>query len=205
MTSTVLAGLYDKYSDAESAIREIEAAGVAQSDITLLAKTSDGLHELSSHTNAGADADTGATVGAVVGGGAGLLAGLGLLVVPGIGALMAAGWVAATLVGAGVGAGVGASAGSLIGLLTQAGISSDEAHVYAESIRRGANLVLVRVEESRVDVIKAIIQNHSPIDVLERGRQYGGQGWTSFDEHGIPYTAAERDIQRQGNLTDMLT
>jgi hypothetical protein len=49
-------------------------------------------------------AGTGAGVGAGLGGAAGLLAGLGLLAIPGLGPVVAAGWLAATAVGATAGA-----------------------------------------------------------------------------------------------------
>jgi hypothetical protein len=82
-------------------------------------------------------AETGAGVGTAVGGAAGLLAGLGLLAIPGVGPVVAAGWLVATAVGAVA----GAATGGLIGGLTGAGVSEDDAHVYAEGVRRGGSLV----------------------------------------------------------------
>jgi hypothetical protein len=55
-------------------------------------------------THTGAGAKRGAVVGGVLGGGAGLLAGIGALAIPGVGPVVAAGWLIATLAGAGVGA-----------------------------------------------------------------------------------------------------
>ena len=80
---------------------------------------------------------TGASLGTVLGGGAGLLAGLGMLAIPGLGPVVAAGWLASTLVGAGV----GAAAGGVVGALTDAGVSHEDAHAYAEGINRGGTLV----------------------------------------------------------------
>src|SRR6185437_13482826 len=95
-------------------------------------------------SKAASGAGTGATTGAVLGGGAGLLAGLGMLAIPGVGPVVAAGWLVATLAGAGAGAAVGAAAGGLVGSLTAAGVPEREAHVYAEGVRRGSSLVTVR-------------------------------------------------------------
>src|SRR5207344_1400083 len=64
-------------------------------------------------------AGAGAGVGAAVGGTAGLLAGLGLMAIPGVGPVVAAGWLVATTVGAAA----GAATGGLIGGLTGAGVS----------------------------------------------------------------------------------
>ena len=44
-------------------------------------------------------ATKGAGIGGALGGGAGLLAGLGLLAIPGLGPVVAAGWLASTAVG----------------------------------------------------------------------------------------------------------
>jgi hypothetical protein len=48
---------------------------------------------------------------------------------------VAAGWLAATAVGAAAGAAT--ATGGIIGALTEAGVSEEDAHTYAESVRRG--------------------------------------------------------------------
>ena len=68
----------------------------------------------------------------------------GLMAIPGVGPVVAAGWLVATLTGA---AAVG-TAGGIVGALSQAGFSPEDADVYAESIRRGGALVSVKVEEA---------------------------------------------------------
>jgi hypothetical protein len=82
-------------------------------------------------------AGKGAGIGAGLGGAAGLLAGLGLLAIPGLGPVFAAGWLAATAVGAAA----GAATGGLVGALTEAGVSKEDAPLYAEGVRRGGTLV----------------------------------------------------------------
>ena len=79
-----------------------------------------------------------------MGGTAGLPAGLGLLAIPGLGPVVAAGWLAATAVGAAA----GAATGGIVGALTEAGVSEEEAHSYAEGVRRGGTLVSARVADS---------------------------------------------------------
>ena len=77
-----------------------------------------------------------------------------LLVLPGMspqGPLLrenAAGWLAATAVGAAA----GAATGGIVGALTEAGVSAEDAHSYAEGVRRGGTLVSARVtDRSRLD------------------------------------------------------
>jgi hypothetical protein len=129
-------------------------------------------------------AGTGATVGTVLGGGAGLLAGLGSLAIPGVGPIVAAGWLVATLTGAGVGAGVG----GLLGSLTGAGVDEGEAHTYAEGMRRGGTLVSVRVpDDTRGAEVERILAQRSPIDPATRRADYQAAGWSGFDENAGPY------------------
>ncbi len=67
-------------------------------------------------------AAAGAGVGAVLGGLAGLLVGIGALAIPGIGPIIAAGPLAATLAGAGL----GAATGGVIGALADAGVPEEK-------------------------------------------------------------------------------
>ena len=74
------------------------------------------------------------------GGGAGLLAGLGMLALPGIGPVIAAGWLATAIAGA-VADG---AAGGVIGALVEAGVSQKDAALYVEGVRRGGTLIAIR-------------------------------------------------------------
>ena len=138
-------------------------------------------------TAAGTGAGTGATTGAVLGGGAGLLAGLGMLAIPGVGPVVAAGWLVATLVGAGTGAAVGAATGGLLGSLTDAGVPEGEAHVYAEGVRRGGTLVTVRADEQVMSTVDGILNRHQPVDWRARDRDYRSAGWNRFDPNAAVY------------------
>jgi hypothetical protein len=132
----------------------------------------------------------------VVGGGAGLLAGLGLLAIPGLGPVVAAGWLASTALGAAV----GGTAGGLIGALTAAGVSKDDAHVYAEGIRRGGTLVTARVPDADRAKCEAIL-NRASVNIQDRGAAYRKAGWKEFDAGATPYTAdqvrRERELYRE--------
>ncbi len=114
--------------------------------------------------------------------GLGLLAGIGSLAIPGVGPVVAAGWLIATLTGAGVGAVVGGGAGGLVGSLTHAGVPEDDAHVYAEGVRRGGSLVTVRVDEDRAAEAERILDSRTFIDPVARRAEYQQTGWKQFDE-----------------------
>jgi hypothetical protein len=182
LTKTTLTALYGTYGNAESTVRDLEAAGISHNDISIVANK---------ETHAGAGAGVGAGAGAVVGGGVGLLAGLGMLAIPGVGPVVAAGWLIATAAGAAVGAGAGAATGGIIGAMTESGVSKDHAHVYAEGVRRGGALVSVKALVDMTGVVRAILDRHHPINPDTRGAAYRKAGWTTFDEKAPPYTAAE--------------
>ncbi len=191
MTTKVISGLFDNYNDAERAIHELEAAGIPERDISIIANNSDNRHAAAVEQRKSSDAATGAEAGAsfgtIVGGGAGLLAGLGMLAIPGIGPVVAAGWLAATAAGAVAGAAVGGATGGIIGSLIHAGVSNDHAHVYAEGIRRGGTLVTVRVDDSRANEAQGLLLDFNAVDPDARNAAYRADGWEGFDEHGPVY------------------
>ncbi len=199
--TTTITRLYDNYSDAQNAVRQLEAADVPHSDISIVANNSEGWYDGKKDRDGdGVDdraeaAGTGAGVGAGLGGAAGLLAGLGLLAIPGLGPVVAAGWLAATAVGAAA----GAAAGGLVGALTEAGVSEDEAPIYAEGVRRGGTLVSAKVADVDRDRLDAIL-NQSSVDIRGRSAAWQKTGWTGYDPAGQPYgpddVRKERDLYR---------
>jgi hypothetical protein len=191
MTKTI-SRLYDNYSDAQAAVRGLEAAGVSHSDISIVANNSDGWYDGKKDRDGdGVDdraeaAGKGAGVGAGIGGAAGLLAGLGLLAIPGLGPVVAAGWLAATAVGAAA----GAATGGVVGALTEAGVSKDDAPLYAEGVRRGGTLVSAKVPDADSARLDAIL-NQSSVNLRDRSAAWQKSGWTGYDPASKPYGAEE--------------
>lgn len=181
MAARVLTALFDAYEAAAGAVDQLEAAGIPHGDISIVSNRTDPdaaalppIDKAHEPDEAVDSAGTGATVGTVLGGGAGLLAGLGLLAIPGLGPVVAAGWLVATVTGAGV----GAAAGGLIGGLTGAGLSEGEAETYAEGVRRGGTLVTVRADDGSADRVLRILSQAGSIDLDERAEGWRAQGWT---------------------------
>lgn len=185
MTKTVSA-LFDTYSEASSAVSALETAGIPHSDISIVANNSDNWH---SESNAGTGAGAGAGAGAAVGGVGGLLTGLGIMAIPGVGPVVAAGWLVATAVGAVAGAAVGGAAGGLVGSLTSAGVPEHDANVYAEGVRRGGTLVTAKVDDARETEARSVLLRQKAVDLNTRGRIYRESGWSSFDAKSPAYTA----------------
>ena len=207
----VFTRLYDNHADATHVVDALQAAGIPHSDISLVSNNSEGQHGAattgattgltSSDPEQGAStgAGTGASLGTVLGGGAGLLAGLGALAIPGVGPIVAAGWLVATLTGAGV----GAAAGSLLGSLTGAGVSEADAHVHAEGVRRGGTVVTVRAEQIEGARIEAILDGRTPVDLATRRAEYEAEGWSKNDASAAAYTAEQVTTERKRRVVSV--
>jgi hypothetical protein len=201
MTTTISA-LFDNYATASEAVRNLESAGVPGDDISIVANNADDWYDRDRRPAVDRDRDgvddraegagAGAGIGAAVGGVAGLLAGLGMLAIPGIGPVVAAGWLASTAAIAAV----GAAGGGIIGALTQSGVSEEDANVYAEGVRRGGTLVTARVPDSERTRYEAIL-TRSSARIREREAAYRNSGWTSYDPSAAPYSVDEVQRERE--------
>src|SRR3954469_5423020 len=188
MTKT-LTRVYDDYASAEATVQELKNAGLGDSHIGIVASNADGWHK-----PGGGDVDpkhdkdrdgkddraegaaAGGGIGGVAGGAAGVAAGLGLIAIPGIGPVVAAGWLAALAAGA-VGGGV---AGGLIGALVESGTSKENAELYAEAVRRGGAIVTAKVPDDEQTKYAAIMDKLA-FDPTARESAWRNSGWNGYD------------------------
>ena len=189
--------LYDEFGDARRTVEALETAGVPRDDISIVANNADSRHGANAAAAADMDetrAGAGASTGTLVGGGVGLLTGLGLLAIPGVGPVVAAGWLIATVTGAGI----GAAGGGLLGSLLHSGVPEEHAHAYAEGVRRGGTLVTVRGDESQASRIEAVLDGRKPaaVDVTARRTDYQTDGWEKFDDSAPHYTSEQLALER---------
>ncbi|MEZ4522977.1 MAG: general stress protein [Thermomicrobiales bacterium] len=191
--------LYDDFDDARDAIHELLDAGYSRDRISLVARDVDERYaeelEGIDEDNTGEAIAGGATVGGVLGGIAGVLVGLDAVAIPGIGPVLAVG----PIVGGVIGVGAGAATGGLVGGLTEAGVDEDEAHTYAEGVRRGGTLVAVQAENEAADAAADILDDHNPVDVDERETRWREDGWERHDSTDEPYTTSEIERERTRN------
>jgi len=206
--AVTISRLYNSHAEARDAVRALEGAGVSHNDISIIASNADNWYDKDGKVDTYPDRDldgrddraeaagAGAGIGATVGGAAGLLAGLGLMAIPGVGPVVAAGWLVSTLAGAVA----GGATGSVIGALTQAGVSNDDAEVYAEGLRRGGAVVSARVADADAPRLQALM-DRSSVRIADRATAYRTSGWTRFDPRSKPYTAEqvrkERELYRR--------
>lgn len=192
--SRTITRLFDDYSDAKAAVSELERIGVPHDDLSIVANNAHGHHDVSDVNDHG-DVSRGASTGAVLGGVGGLLAGLGLLAIPGLGPIVAAGWLASTAAGAAIGGVGGAATGSLVGALKNAGHTEEEANVYSEGVRRGGTLVSARVPDTLAAQAEQVLNNRG-VSAETRGADYRQTGWSRFDEDAPAFTREQIDADR---------
>ncbi|MDZ4660391.1 MAG: general stress protein [Pseudomonadota bacterium] len=144
--NTAVLGVYKTRTEVEEAVDALKADGFMTSDISVLLPDERGSQNFAhvKGTKAPEGSATGAGAGVLIGGTLGLLAGIGALAIPGIGPLIAAGPIVATLAGAGVGGTIGGVSGALIGL----GMPEYEAKRYEGFVKNGGLLLSVHTDDS---------------------------------------------------------
>jgi hypothetical protein len=157
-------GIYATPGTAEAAVDHLLAKGFTNGDISVLLPDDESTkafaHE--KHTKAPEGTATGVTTGGVVGGTLGLLAGIGALAIPGVGPLIAAGPIMATLAGVGVGGAVGGLVGALVGM----GIPEFEAKRYEGAVKDGGTLLSVHCDTSEeIDAAKQSLKDTGARDI----------------------------------------
>lgn len=166
MQGNIVSAVFDNHSEAERAASDLRAAGVSDRAISVIAQhggkttTTDGGGASSDH-----DGDQPASFlsKAAAGSGVGALLGIAALAIPGVGPLAAAGAIAEAAVGGAAltGTAVGAAAGGLSSLLTDHGVSREDADYYSDRINNGG--VFVSVNPSEAGIGREQIQ-----DILQR-------------------------------------
>ena len=152
MDKNLIGGVFSHVDNAEKAIRELQDKGYTKDDISIFAKDKDQVDKIQDDTDTHVDSDKegrgkstgkgagiGAVSGGILGGIGGLIAEIGLLAIPGIGPVVAAGPLATTLAGLGVGAGGGGIVGALVG----AGMPEEEAKHYEQYLKDDKIIVMV--------------------------------------------------------------
>lgn len=170
-------GLFDTFAEAQNVVQDLVDSGFSRENISIVANDANG--EYATYDSEGDVADgamAGAGTGALVGGVLGLLVGVGALAIPGVGPVLAAGPLAATLTGAGI----GAVAGGLLGALVDLGVPEEDAHYYTEGVRRGGALVTVAADDARADDAIAIMNRHGAVDLDERSSSWQDSGSSDY-------------------------
>jgi hypothetical protein len=153
--ATVIA-TYPDHASAEDAVRRLQKDGFPMQNLSIIGKDFQAVERPLGLVTTGTVAKEGAKVGAWTGGIFGLLVGAAFLIMPGIGAVVVAGPLAAALLGGIEGALAGAAFGGLTGTLVGLGISKDKAIRYESQIKAGKFLVTLQGDEPQIERAKSL-------------------------------------------------
>jgi len=157
--STVI-GTFASRDQAEKAVRALRDKGFTEDEISVIAKGGGkgGDFETAADDMGGmAGASDGTAWGGALGGIAGLLAGVGALAIPGIGPIVAAGPLAATL--------SGAVTGGVAGGLLDLGVPEDRGQYYEQEVQKGRFLAVIDTESGMVEDAARIMRDNGAADV----------------------------------------
>jgi len=173
-------GLFDDMEQAKKAALDLEGAGIPHNDISIVANNEGGRYApVSAGDTAAGDTGAGhaighdALVGAEIGGVAGLLMAITGFAIPGLGWIAGAGWLMATILGAGTGAVIG----GLVGALTNVGVPEEDAAHYNEGVRRGGTLLAVKAQDAVAHRVAQILGDDGAVNIDERAEQYRQEGF----------------------------
>ncbi|MEK4521265.1 general stress protein [Psychrobacillus sp. FSL W7-1457] len=135
-------GVYENEQQVKEVIEGLKEKGYTDEEISVIAKNTNGVSEVTQEVKP--STKDGAIAGAVTGGAiglAGVLVGLSTVLIPGFGAVLAAGPIITTIGGAVVGA--NSSAGGLKHALMELGVTDDEAERYSTDVEDGKILIFL--------------------------------------------------------------
>ena len=72
----------------------------------------------------------------------------------------------------------------------------EDAHVYAEGVRRGGAMLSARVDEAEAARFEAVLASGGHVDVAARRAEYQAEGWNRFDPAAPAYTASDVRAER---------
>lgn len=157
-------GVFKNQRDVEHIIRRLKDDNYDMNRVSLLARNVDnvkGADEVGHGNEAREGAGIGASTGTVLGGVTGFLIGVGILAIPGLGPVLAAGAELGALGSTLAGAGIGAAAGGIVGALVGLGIPEDQAQVYESRIKAGDYLLTVSGTDNDVRRVESIMRDRN--------------------------------------------
>ena len=166
MENSVIA-VYGTMEAAESAIKQVIEKGFPAKQLSVVAQNLKTEEKVHGFVTARDVAKTGAETGAWTGGIFGLLVGAGFFLVPGFGALMAAGSLASILFVGAEGATFGAAGGGILGALAGLGVSHRHIIRYEDRLVAGKYLVIAHGSDDDVAKAKGLLQETKPEELEE--------------------------------------
>ncbi|MGF1500145.1 MAG: histidine kinase [Elainellaceae cyanobacterium] len=196
-------GVFKTQDAVEDLIRKLKSDNFPMERVSLLARDVKGIEGADEITEtegneAKEGAGAGATTGTVLGGVGGFLVGVGLLAIPGVGPVLAAGTEISALASTFAGAGIGAATGGIVGALVGMGIPEERAKVYEDRIKAGNYLVMISGTDEEIEHISSIMRDRDVQDF----DVYPVAGRREATQTTTPVATGERVEARRVEATD---
>jgi uncharacterized membrane protein len=174
--SKIVVATFQNYADAEKSARRVKEEGLRTDDISIITKTQGegqqnwggngnnanvSMKEQGWNEGRRDDISDGIVAGGVLGGLAGILIGAGTMIIPGLGAIAAAGPITGLL--------SGAVTGGIVGGLVDLGIPEDQSKRYQDEVRKGKVLFSMNTEDNNVQRVTQILEKNGALRVDSYG------------------------------------
>lgn len=190
-------GIFKTRAEAERAMSHLKSAGIPADRINLLTPGRYEMKPQSLPTTETEQPGMGEAMGGVVGGAVGAAGGMSLgaaaasIFVPGVGPVIAIGFVAAALLGAG-GAVGGAIAGKALEEKMATGLPIDEMFVYEDALSQGRSVVIAFSDESEQADLAQKIMEQDGAESIDSARKNWWLGLRDVEEEH--YAAKGQDF-----------
>lgn len=200
-------GVFKQREDVEAALRALKEDNYDMNRVSLIARHVEEVEGAEEVTERGGNeaqegAGIGATTGTVLGGVGGFLVGVGLLAIPGVGPILAAGAEISALGSTLAGAGIGAATGGIVGALVGMGIPEERAKSYNERIKAGQYLLMVSGTEENLRHVESILRDRH----VEEFGIYNApdlvRAESTSDRRTVAPAAEQERTVRQGTVTE---
>ncbi|MBD2741677.1 ChaB family protein [Coleofasciculus sp. FACHB-1120] len=158
-----ISGVFKDREQIESVIRRLLDRGISRDDISVIGKN---FHSETRIAGFITKKDvilgglrSGGIFGSLFGSALGLLTGVGVLFIPFVGSVVAAGPIGAALLGAASGALAGAAGAGLVSALVALGMPEDKAAIYQTRVEAGDFLVVVEVPANQSGEIQLLLES----------------------------------------------
>ncbi|HWP47127.1 MAG TPA: hypothetical protein VNM22_08210 [Candidatus Limnocylindrales bacterium] len=188
-------GIFTSHSDAKQAAERLRSVGISKDRINFLIPGSSGKEPQTIPITETEQPGIGKAIGSVVGGAVGAGAGLAIpaFFLPGVGPVIALGFITSALLGTGGAIGGAMVGGALEDYLAQ-GLPKDELFLYEDALRRGRTVLMALVEEeTQVETVRDILTQIGA-ESLDSAREDWWIGLRHAEE--LSYTAQGGNFKR---------
>lgn len=165
-----VSAVFETDAKAKEAVQQLLDKGVARDDISVVGRNFQSESRISGFvTRKGLILDglkNGAIFGSLFGSFLSLLTGVGVLFIPFVGSVVAAGPLGAALLGAVTGAIAGGTGGSLASALASLGMPEEKAAIYETRLKAGEFLLVAEVPKAESDGVESLLQKAGGEEIL---------------------------------------